>query len=66
MESARDREREKKRRNGVREGERERKREKEGGSTSLAASMEESWIDGREGSGEGRPLWWRLKEPILS
>jgi hypothetical protein len=25
-----------------------------------------AWIDEREESGEGRPLWWRLKEPILS
>jgi len=48
-----------------REGTYESKREKEGGSTSRG-ECGRVWIDGREGSGEGRPLWWRLKEPILS
>jgi hypothetical protein len=51
----------KERRKGER-GERERERER---STSRG-ECGRAWIDGKEGSGEGRPLWWRLKEPILS
>lgn len=68
MEVARDREREKKRRKKGgkgRERKIERREERDGGSTSRG-KCGRAWIDEREGSGEGRPLWWRLKEPILS
>jgi len=51
---------------GKREEKEEEERARKRGSTRVATSVEERGSMGGRDSGVGRPLWWRLKEPILS